>query len=72
MSTNMRWARKKSGSEKSRARKVSNRARQPARGPNNRYGTFPSIALAWKINQETFMKTLPVFSDLSTQVWPVL
>lgn len=37
-------------------------------GPNNRYGTFPSVALAWRINQEHFMKTVPVFSDLKLRV----
>lgn len=36
--------------------------------PQNRYGTFPSIALAWKINQETFMKAVPVVSDLKLRL----
>ncbi len=27
-------------------------------GPNNRFGTFPGVALAWAINQESFMETM--------------
>ncbi|SEW51021.1 SusC/RagA family TonB-linked outer membrane protein [Chitinophaga arvensicola] len=33
-------------------------------GPNNRWGTFPSVALGWRISQEDFMKSSRVFSDL--------
>lgn len=33
-------------------------------GPDNRWGTFPSVALGWRISQEDFMKTSRVFSDL--------
>jgi TonB-linked SusC/RagA family outer membrane protein len=33
-------------------------------GGNNRYGTFPSAAVAWRISEEEFMKKLPVVSDL--------
>ena len=33
-------------------------------GPNNRYGYFPSAAFAWKIQEEDFMQSLPVFSEL--------
>ncbi|PWJ40801.1 SusC/RagA family TonB-linked outer membrane protein [Sediminitomix flava] len=28
-------------------------------GPNNRYGTFPSAALAWKLRNESYMDFLP-------------
>ena len=31
---------------------------------NNRYGVFPSGAIAWKIKEESFMKNSTVFSDL--------
>lgn len=33
-------------------------------GSNNRYGTFPSAELGWRISQEEFMKSIPVISDL--------
>ncbi|WP_436486309.1 SusC/RagA family TonB-linked outer membrane protein [Chitinophaga sp. ARDCPP14] len=33
-------------------------------GPNNRWGTFPSVALGWRVSQEDFMKSSRVFSDL--------
>lgn len=33
-------------------------------GPENRWGTFPSVALGWRISQEDFMKTSRLFSDL--------
>jgi TonB-dependent starch-binding outer membrane protein SusC len=32
--------------------------------PAQRWGTFPSIALAWKLNEEGFIKNMGVFSDL--------
>ncbi|MGE8381204.1 MAG: hypothetical protein ACN6PN_22750, partial [Sphingobacterium sp.] len=32
--------------------------------PNHRWGTFPSAAFAWKINNEDFMKEQQLFSDL--------
>ncbi len=32
-------------------------------GANNKYGYFPSVALAWKVNNEAFMQN---FTDLST------
>ncbi len=32
--------------------------------PNHRWGTFPSAAFAWKINNESFMKDQQIFSDL--------
>lgn len=33
-------------------------------GKNNRWGTFPSVSLAWRISEEGFMKDQKVFSDL--------
>ena len=33
-------------------------------GPDNRYATFPSVALAWRAGEETFIKQLPVISEL--------
>lgn len=37
-------------------------------GKNNRWGTFPSASLAWRINEESFIKDLNVFSDLKFRV----
>lgn len=31
---------------------------------NNRWGTFPSIALAWRISEESFLKEIKVLSNL--------
>lgn len=36
--------------------------------PGLRYGTFPSIALGWKINQEAFLKNSTVLSTLKLRV----
>lgn len=36
--------------------------------PNNRYGTFPSAALAWKIKNESFLKNVNAVSDLKLRV----
>lgn len=33
-------------------------------GPENRYGVFPSISLAWKLSEENFIKNIPVISFL--------
>ncbi|CAL1519802.1 TonB-dependent receptor [Chitinophaga sp. MM2321] len=33
-------------------------------GPDNRWGTFPSVALGWRVSQEDFMKSSNTFSDL--------
>ncbi|MBC7922806.1 MAG: TonB-dependent receptor [Ferruginibacter sp.] len=33
-------------------------------GANNKYGFFPSVAVAWRIVEEGFMQSLPVVSDL--------
>lgn len=37
-------------------------------GRNNRWGTFPSASLAWRMNEESFIKDLNVFSDLKFRV----
>lgn len=36
--------------------------------PDNRWGTFPSFALAWRINQESFLKKTPWLSDLKLRL----
>lgn len=33
-------------------------------GENNKFGFFPSFALAWRVNQEEFIQNLNVFSNL--------
>jgi TonB-linked SusC/RagA family outer membrane protein len=33
-------------------------------GPDNKYGTFPSASVAWRISRESFMKDLSFFDDL--------
>ena len=33
-------------------------------GPNNKYGHFPSVALAWRINSESFMDNVPSIYSL--------
>ena len=33
-------------------------------GAVSRYGTFPSASIGWRIIEESFMKSLPVFSEL--------
>ncbi|MCB2406562.1 SusC/RagA family TonB-linked outer membrane protein [Hymenobacter lucidus] len=33
-------------------------------GPDNRYATFPSVALAWRAGEETFVKAIPAISEL--------
>jgi iron complex outermembrane receptor protein len=37
-------------------------------GENNRWGTFPSAAFAWKLKQESFMKDVDVVNDLKLRV----
>ncbi|UUW06905.1 TonB-dependent receptor [Flavobacterium plurextorum] len=37
-------------------------------GPNNKYGTFPSGAVAWKISNESFMQKLDKISELKLRV----
>jgi TonB-linked SusC/RagA family outer membrane protein len=36
-------------------------------GPENRWGTFPSVSAAWRINQESFFN-VPVISDLKLRL----
>jgi len=36
--------------------------------PDNRWGTFPSIAFAWSINKEPFINKLNIFSDLKLRL----
>ncbi len=36
--------------------------------PKNRWGTFSSVALAWKLNEENFIKNMGIFSDLKLRV----
>jgi TonB-dependent starch-binding outer membrane protein SusC len=36
--------------------------------PENRWGLFPAAALAWKINEEDFMKDKKIFSDLKLRL----
>ena len=33
-------------------------------GPENKFGTFPSASLAWRVSEEDFMKSSSVFNDL--------
>lgn len=33
-------------------------------GPNNQWGTFPSVSLGWRLSQESFMQGQKLFSDL--------
>ena len=37
-------------------------------GKNNRWGTFPSLALGWKIKEENFLKDVNVLSDLKLRL----
>jgi iron complex outermembrane receptor protein len=37
-------------------------------GEGNKWGTFPSVALAWKLNEEGFLKGTNIFSDLKVRV----
>jgi TonB-linked SusC/RagA family outer membrane protein len=37
-------------------------------GPGNRYGTFPSASLAWRLSEEPFIKNLGVFSNLKLRL----
>ncbi|KXX69378.1 TonB-dependent receptor [Flammeovirga sp. SJP92] len=36
-------------------------------GTNNRYGTFPSASVAWRMIEENFMKTSSLFSDFKVR-----
>ncbi|MCR9015006.1 SusC/RagA family TonB-linked outer membrane protein [Aquiflexum gelatinilyticum] len=33
-------------------------------GPGNKWGTFPSVSVGWRLSQETFMQSLTAISDL--------
>ena len=33
-------------------------------GPQNRYGTFPSVSVGWRLSQEAFLKSSPYVNDL--------
>lgn len=37
-------------------------------GKNNRWGTFPSVSLAWRLYEEDFIRNLNVFDDLKLRV----
>lgn len=37
-------------------------------GKNNRWGTFPSASLAWRMNEEDLIKKLNVFDDLKFRI----
>lgn len=37
-------------------------------GPNNRWGTFPSVAIGWKINDESFLKGSQTISNLKLRL----
>ena len=37
-------------------------------GPGNQWGTFPSVALAWRISQEPFLRQFGALSDLKLRV----
>lgn len=37
-------------------------------GINNKYGNFPSVALAWRLSQEQFIENLNVFSNLKLRI----
>src|SRR5690606_12949681 len=35
---------------------------------SNKYALFPSLAVGWRIAEESFMDNLPVFSDLKLKI----
>jgi iron complex outermembrane receptor protein len=37
-------------------------------GKNNRWATFPSVSLAWRLYEENFIKNLNIFDDLKLRV----
>ncbi len=37
-------------------------------GKNNRWGTFPSASVAWRISEEDFIKNMNIFDDLKFRV----
>jgi TonB-dependent starch-binding outer membrane protein SusC len=41
-------------------------------GPDNQWGTFPAVALAWRLSEEPFMDGMDLFSDLKLRAsWGV-
>jgi len=36
--------------------------------PDNRWGTFPSVALAWRLSEESFLSDNPVLSNLKLRI----
>lgn len=40
----------------------------PRFAPGNRWGTFPSVALAWKMHEEGFIRSLNVFDQLKFRI----
>ncbi len=40
----------------------------PRFAPGNRWATFPSVAVAWKLHEETFIKQLNVFDQLKLRL----
>lgn len=44
----------------------------PKFAPDNRWGTFPSVAVAWKLHEEEFIKSINIFDQLKLRVgWGV-
>lgn len=42
-------------------------------GENNRWGTFPSAAIAWRVNNENFMKNIKAINNLKLRVsWGIV
>ena len=37
-------------------------------GPNNRWGTFPSVAFAWRINNESFLKDVQAINNMKLRL----
>lgn len=37
-------------------------------GKNNRWATFPSVSLAWRLGEESFIKNMELFDDLKIRV----
>ena len=36
-------------------------------GPNNKWGNFPSFSAAWRVSEESFVKNLPMISNLKVR-----
>ncbi len=37
-------------------------------GPNNQWANFPSVAFAWRVKQESFLKNVDFFSDMKVRL----